>query len=81
MFKGPSIKDVRTQGEGVCPVRLLADKGLGGSSECGRPHFLMQKIRIYRNLQRRTKVEGGASADILRTIFRDFVRTSFMDDT
>jgi len=39
--KGSSIKDVRNQGEGVCPVQNFADKG--GSSDVDICTFLPQK--------------------------------------
>jgi len=45
--KGPSIKDVRSQGgRGLSS----ADKGEGGFFRCGRPHFLAKKRRIFRDL-------------------------------
>jgi len=87
--KGPSIKDLRTRGEGG-PVRRFCRKG--SFFRCGRLHFLSQKIKIYGVSARKRgrcastdKGEGRwASADILRTsgrrsIFHDFVSTSFMD--
>jgi len=42
--KGPSIKDVRRKRWGFVQC------GQGGFFRCGRPLFLVQKFRIYRNL-------------------------------
>jgi len=60
--------------------------GQGGFFRCGYTHFLEQKLQ---NLWFVRTVKGGregwASADIFRTrgegasVFRDFVRTAFMD--
>jgi len=39
LHKGPSIKDVRSQGVlEIYPLRTFAGKG-GGLFRCGRPHF------------------------------------------
>jgi len=64
---GLSIKDVCGQGEGVCPVRTR-----GRVFRCGRPYVLLQKTSDVSNLRcvRTDKCRG--------TIFRNFVRTSFM---
>jgi len=64
---GLSIKDVRSRVEGVCPVRTFC----GGFLRYGRLHFLVEKnFKIY-GVSARTSGEGS--------IFRDFVRTAFMD--
>jgi len=46
LFRG-CPKDVRSQGEGICPVRTFC--GLEGFFRCGRPHFFVQKHRIFQN--------------------------------
>jgi len=62
--KGPSIKDVRSQGGGGCPVRTFCGQGGGVFFRCGRPHFLAQKHQIFRNLGcARTDKEGEVSQD------------------
>jgi len=43
LAKGPIIKDVRIQGEGVCPVRTRGREFF----RCGRPHFLKQNISDF----------------------------------
>jgi len=81
--KGPSIKGVSSQEGGVvCPVRHFSDKERGRFFSCGRPYFLVQKLRIFWNLCCvRTDKGGGdwASADLGKDNFCDFVWTSFMD--
>jgi len=39
-YKGPSIKDVRTQASGLSSADIMRT---GEGFRCGRPHFLMQK--------------------------------------
>jgi len=50
---GPSIKDIRSQGFVQCGQR--------GFFRCRRPHILVQKTRIFRNLccARTDRGEGG----------------------
>jgi len=36
--------------EGVCPVQTYCRQGGGGFFRGGRPHFLVKKLRIFRNL-------------------------------
>jgi len=60
-----------------------ADKGGGGLFRCERPHFLLQKHRIFRNLWC-VHSDKGEGVEPVRTwregsIFRNFVQTSFMD--
>jgi len=82
--KRPSVKDVRNQGEGVCPVRT---RGKGSSSDADVRTFGAKTFGFFEvyDVFIRTKGEGGwASADILRirgerVNFRHLVRTSFMD--
>jgi len=81
MCKGPSVKDVRIQGRGGCPVRTR------GFFICGRLHFLMQKNFDFLKFMVCPHGQGGVEP--VRTffgqegrgsIFHDSVRTSFMDD-
>jgi len=75
-------KRFRGQGEGVCPVRTFYGHGRRELFRCGRPYFLMQKHRIYRNLWCVRTEKGlrqcGQFSD-KGSIFHNFVRTSFMD--
>jgi len=70
------------EGEGSVQYGHFSDKE-EGFFKCGRPHFLVQKTSDFLYLWCvRTDKGSCASADIWRTrgsIFRDFVRTSFMD--
>jgi len=71
--KGPSIKDVRSQGgEKFVQCGYFADKG--GFFKCRRPHFSKQKTSHFWKFMVCTHGQGGRGS-----IFRDFVRTSFMD--
>jgi len=87
--KRPSIKRRPQSGERVVrPVRTFCGKGGRGFFSCGRPYFLAQKnlgfFEIY-VVSARTRREGGLSqcghyADKGEgSIFRDFMRTSFME--
>jgi len=48
LAKGLTIKDVRSQGGGV----FVPFCGQGKFFRCERPHFLVQKLPIFRNLWR-----------------------------
>jgi len=65
--KGPSIKNVHSalRGREVCPVRVFFGRGRGFFI-CGRQHFLMKKLRIFKIYgvsSVRTDKGGWASAD------------------
>jgi len=66
--KGPSIKDVRTQGKGVCLVRTVCGQG-GCSSDADVRTFWCRNFGLFEVwCVRKDKVEGGwASANISRT--------------
>jgi len=50
-LKGLSIKDVRSQGEGVCPVRtFFGQGGEGHSSDLDVRTFWQKKLQIFQNL-------------------------------
>jgi len=78
-----SIKDVRSQGRGVVQREHFSDKG--GFFKCGYPHFLVQKLRIFRNLwcvrtdRRRIELVRIFCGQGRRVNFLRFVRTSFMN--
>jgi len=81
MPKGQS-KDVRSQGGGGLSS---ANKG-EGFFRCGRPHFFGAKTSDFSKfmMSARTRRKGELSqcrhiADKEEPIFRDFVRTSFID--
>jgi len=42
--KGPSMKDVRSQGEGACPVRTFCAHGVRGSSDADVRTFWCKKL-------------------------------------
>jgi len=79
--KGLSIKDFRSQG--FFPVRTFFGQGGSGILQMRTPHFLVQKRSNFSKFLVCPHGQGGwGSSDILRrrmSIFRDFVRTSFMD--
>jgi len=74
--KGPSIKDVHLRVRGF----VQRQKGF---FTCGRPHFLVRKTGLFEiyGVFARTRVKGFelVRAREKGSIFRDFVRTSFMD--
>jgi len=47
--KEPSIKDVRSQGRGCCPVCTFFGQGERGSSDADVCTFSSKKIRIFSN--------------------------------
>jgi len=53
-------KSVRIQGERICPVRTFRRQG-EEFFRCGRPHFLVQKLWIFRNIVCPHGQEGGLS--------------------
>jgi len=53
--------------------------GQGGFFRCGRSHFLVQKNSEFCEIYGVSAVEGSLSADEGGSIFRGFVRTSFID--
>jgi len=80
--KGPSIKNVRSQGGGglLSSADILRTRGF---IKCGRPHFLAQKTSNFSELMVCPHGQGelsqcGHFADT-GSIFRDFVGTFFMD--
>jgi len=60
--KGPSIKDVCSQGEGLVQCRHFVSKGF----RCGRPHFLVQKTSDFSKFMLCPHGQGrdSASADV-----------------
>jgi len=65
------MKDVRSQGrEGVVQCGHFAKRGF---FICGRPHFLVRNFEFFEIYGMSVWIRWGGS------IFRDFVRTSFMD--
>jgi len=65
---------------GGCPVRTR--RGGGRVFRCGRPHFLAQKSLIFKIYGVSARTRGGIKPVRTRgrgSVFRDFVRTSFMD--
>jgi len=71
---------------GLSSADILQTRGKEEFFICGRPHFLVQKRRIFRNLwcvrmdkERRLSQCGHFADNGEGSIFRDFVRTSFMD--
>jgi len=74
--KRPSTKDVRTQKEGVVQCGHFSDKGERGFFRCGRPHFLMQKTRIFRNLWC-VHTDKGEVVEPVRTVFEQGGRGQF----
>jgi len=75
---GPSIKDVRSQEEGVCPVRTF--NGQGDFFRCGRPHFFAQKNPDISKFMVCPHGQGGRGlSQGGRSIFQDFMRMFFMD--
>jgi len=81
--KGSSIKDVRSQGGGgFVQCGHFADKGGRGFFRCGRPHFLAQKNSNFSKFMLCPHGKGGVvqcGQGGRGSIFRVFVRTSFMD--
>jgi len=74
MHKGPSIKDVHSQGgRGFVQCRPFADKRRGVFFRCGSPHFLVQQTPDFSKFMVCPHGLGGR-----RSIFLDFVQTSFM---
>jgi len=74
------IKDVRSQELVQCGH--FADRGRG--FWCGRPHLLVQKLKIFLKFMMCPHKQRGESTDILRprgseSVFCGFVRTSFME--
>jgi len=65
--KGPSIKDVRSQeGGGLSNTDgHFTDKKR--FFRCGRPHFLVKKLRIFRNLWCVLTDKGGGGGEPVRT--------------
>jgi len=60
--KGPSIKDVRSQGgRGFCPVRILRTRGEWGFFRRGRLHFLEQKTLDFSKFLVCPHGQGGFS--------------------
>jgi len=81
MLKGLSIKDIRSRGDFV-QCGHFADKEGGGFFRCRRPHFLVQKTSNFVKFMVCSQGQGGLSQcghGGIRSIFRDFVQTSFMD--
>jgi len=85
---GPSIKDVRSQGGGeFVQCGHFSDKWGGGFSGADVRTFLSKKLRTFQNLwcvphgqEKRGLSQCGHFADRGGgSIFRDFVRTPFMD--
>jgi len=76
----------RPQSGGLSSVDVLRTRG-EGFLRCGRPRFLLQKTSEFSNFMVCPHGQGeerlsqcGHIADTERgSIFRDFVRTSFMD--
>jgi len=88
-----SIKDVCSQEEGVYPVRRFFGQGEGFMRTSAiflrRPHFFVQTRRIFRNIWCVRTNKDGEKGEVERvrtffgqevlSMFRDFVRTFFMD--
>jgi len=80
----PFIKDFHSQGEGVCPVRTFLDKGGKGLFQMWSSALFGEKTSdslkfmacLHRHGERGFNQCGQEGK---RSIFRDFVRTSFMD--
>jgi len=81
IFKELSIKVVRIQGRGGCPVRTFCefvDKGCSSvvdvrTFSCKNPRFFEIYLRSHGQGIEPADKRGGWSS------FHDFVRTSFMD--
>jgi len=63
-FRNLNIKDVRSQGERVCPMRTFCRQG--GSSDAYVRTFWCKKLRIFRNLWCVRTVKG---VEPVRTFF------------
>jgi len=83
MSNGLSIKEVRSQREGVCPVRTRGR----GFFRSGRPQFLVQKASNFSKFLVCPHGQKGKGVDPVRifcrqgeeSMFLNFLRTSFMD--
>jgi len=56
----PAIKDVRSQGGRVCPVRTFCGRG-GGFFRWGCPHFLVQKTSEFLKFMVSAQTRGTSS--------------------
>jgi len=73
-----SIKDVRSQGKGICPVRTYFGQEGGGYSDADVCTFCCKKHRIFRIARTRGRVVEPVRIFCGRG--DHFVRTFFMDD-
>jgi len=64
--KGPSIKDVCSQGEFVQCGQVERE---GGFFRCGRPHFLVQKTSAFPKFMVCHTDKGGERVKPVRTFF------------